>query len=202
MKLSIVAIIVVYLLIPTSNHNLWYVSDYTHLLYIFWFLHQTTTLLSLLFKYDLLYIFWFLHQTTTIQYLLRYQRSCISFDSYIKPQLSANAVRFGSSCISFDSYIKPQPSSGKSCTRMRCISFDSYIKPQLSRVWTFLDIVVYLLIPTSNHNFDVHIFFIYVLYIFWFLHQTTTWLFIWATEIRCISFDSYIKPQRKWCQKG
>ena len=34
----------------------------------------------------------------------------------------------------------------------RCISFDSYIKPQLVRVLNVQYLVVYLLIPTSNHN--------------------------------------------------
>ena len=35
--------------------------------------------------------------------------SCISFDSYIKPQhVAHDGVRLGR-CISFDSYIKPQP---------------------------------------------------------------------------------------------
>ncbi len=34
----------------------------------------------------------------------------------------------------------------------RCISFDSYIKPQLLAALAVLPYVVYLLIPTSNHN--------------------------------------------------
>ena len=33
-----------------------------------------------------------------------------------------------------------------------CISFDSYIKPQLENESEALILVVYLLIPTSNHN--------------------------------------------------
>ena len=33
-----------------------------------------------------------------------------------------------------------------------CISFDSYIKPQLGWFCVFISWVVYLLIPTSNHN--------------------------------------------------
>ncbi len=36
---------------------------------------------------------------------------------------------------------------------LRCISFDSYIKPQLTTESIWGTIVVYLLIPTSNHNF-------------------------------------------------
>ena len=34
----------------------------------------------------------------------------------------------------------------------RCISFESYIKPQQSGSWMLPTTVVYLLIPTSNHN--------------------------------------------------
>ena len=121
----------------------------------------------------MLYIFWFLHQTTTVIYLTYHYRCCISFDSYIKPQLSHLLHILSESCISFDSYIKPQ------------LFFPARL---------FL-LVVYLLIPTSNHNFfSLRVCFCW-LYIFWFLHQTTTvnW---WGIHLfRCISFDSYIKPQ-------
>ena len=55
-------------------------------------------------------------------------------------------------CISFDSYIKPQRDSVIDINPQGCISFDSYIKPQLGYINTGLDTVVYLLIPTSNHN--------------------------------------------------
>ena len=36
-----------------------------------------------------------------------------------------------------------------------CISFDSYIKPQPSHAFQRICSVVYLLIPTSNHNYGV-----------------------------------------------
>ena len=51
--------------------------------------------------------------------------------------------------IVFGSEIKLQSNTK---TRTLCISFDSYIKPQLFMVLLLLYIVVYLLIPTSNHN--------------------------------------------------
>ena len=142
-----------------------------------------------------MYIFWFLHQTTTYQILYNDILCCISFDSYIKPQLYDNIF------------------AAVDC----CISFDSYIKPQRSLVGGLFSSVVYLLIPTSNHNNICGITKISSLYIFWFLHQTTTWwldefieseLYIFwflhqtTTQMvhlpsrhRCISFDSYIKPQ-------
>ena len=167
---------VVYLLIPTSNHNL----------------YQSATSLSVL------YIFWFLHQTTTRSPSRLPPPRCISFDSYIKPQLSLAMI------------FRP----------LRCISFDSYIKPQLLPKSVLRGIVVYLLIPTSNHNCtrartstsSLYIFWFlhqtttvassfqkgYLLYIFWFLHQTTTaWLKRFIKK-GCISFDSYIKPQPLW----
>ena len=152
------------------------------------------------------------------QQLEEHRGSCISFDSYIKPQQLSNLRSWGISCISFDSYIKPQLLCVSSGSRLRCISFDSYIKPQLVVVWCYImyscisfdsyikpqptdndyrhTSVVYLLIPTSNHNYDlvfnevakvVYLLIptsnhnmhqlrlkISLLYIFWFLHQTTT----------------------------
>ena len=77
---------VVYLLIPTSNHNCTAARRSRSALYIFWFLHQTTTMSPCSFKASWLYIFWFLHQTTTERWARPSLMSCISFDSYIKPQ--------------------------------------------------------------------------------------------------------------------
>ena len=233
----------------------------TRQLYIFWFLHQTTTYNRIFYNSGQLYIFWFLHQTTTVAVKFCSTFCCISFDSYIKPQPGKRRRRLARSCISFDSYIKPQRIGLYNFTAIRCISFDSYIKPQLAgcllhvsagcisfdsyikpqpmvarraalRVVYLLIptsnhnlqaravddvLVVYLLIPTSNHNHRVFDWFTHMLYIFWFLHQTTTGLecltearelyIFWflhqtttdksqlPTTIRCISFDSYIKPQ-------
>ena len=186
----------------------------------------------------LLYIFWFLHQTTTYTILSNKLRGCISFDSYIKPQHAVMREPWRESCISFDSYIKPQPTDYLSVQRdvvylliptsnhnlsiaqhstmklyifwflhqtttvpcvdilaPSCISFDSYIKPQLLDAWNVERHVVYLLIPTSNHNQQCTLTACSWLYIFWFLHQTTTRDYGWKQGYSCISFDSYIKPQ-------
>ena len=164
---------VVYLLIPTSNHNRLYKAATELTLYIFWFLHQTTTL----------YLSW-------PQYI-----RCISFDSYIKPQRCTSIATTALCCISFDSYIKPQRSRNVYLSCLSCISFDSYIKPQLVCPSFARLSVVYLLIPTSNHNYTSIIVKNFLLYIFWFLHQTTTYCQSVQTFRRCISFDSYIKPQ-------
>ena len=164
-------------------------------LYIFWFLHQTTTHRAQWFEISLLYIFWFLHQTTTTNAIYYVCHSCISFDSYIKPQLGDFAGYNPAGCISFDSYIKPQPRLKDALSDSGCISFDSYIKPQRWHGCSRPSAVVYLLIPTSNHNLYLFVNIPLQLYIFWFLHQTTTKCCIEIIKPRCISFDSYIKPQ-------
>ena len=127
---------VVYLSFSTSNHNLLnasglanqlYIFHFLHQtttmaticaqlisLYIFHFLHQTTTLSRLRIKFFLLYIFHFLHQTTTLSYIVPARRCCISFIFYIKPQLLLDGRRATDSCISFIFYIKPQLCS-RSC---------------------------------------------------------------------------------------
>ena len=207
---------VVYLLIPTSNHNSCIGKVCAQMLYIFWFLHQTTTLLCCHRYLQKLYIFWFLHQTTTSPISGISVPSCISFDSYIKPQ-PGDALLFLNfvvylliptsnhngvviNCIYLLLYIfwflhQTTTHAVPSGSRARCISFDSYIKPQLIWYTGMFIIVVYLLIPTSNHNQDDASHLIHRLYIFWFLHQTTTRRRFSPFPTCCISFDSYIKPQ-------
>ena len=186
-----------------------------------------------------LYIFWFLHQTTTLRRSTRRTVCCISFDSYIKPQLLLTIGRFqrvvylliptsNHNCFDFaDSstrlyifWFLHQTTTNRAKWRrsISCISFDSYIKPQLCFYALSALSVVYLLIPTSNHNcqediqtlIKLYIFWFLhqtttcsrfikprkELYIFWFLHQTTTCLSQFCLFTRCISFDSYIKPQQ------
>ena len=165
---------VVYLLIPTSNHNLYCDKSGAVSLYIFWFLHQTTTWRYSSWYVRKLYIFWFLHQTTT----------------------SSLPSRHGLPLYIFWFLHQTTTASIVGACSPRCISFDSYIKPQPTKVRLTSQSVVYLLIPTSNHNGRGHWWDRRKLYIFWFLHQTTTYLSrLWAWW-RCISFDSYIKPQQ------
>ena len=187
---------VVYLQFSTSNHNQNSRDTLSKVLYIFSFLHQTTTAsvrftaficcISLVFYIKpqpgerttevatKLYIFSFLHQTTTGYLSACTHQRCISLVFYIKPQLITK--------------MKHQ--------RERCISLVFYIKPQHPRLVHLLDLVVYLQFSTSNHNFTINNLLygkvVYlqfstsnhnsqiaaasarVLYIFSFLHQTTT----------------------------
>ena len=143
---------VVYLLIPTSNHNSRVWEYLSSTLYIFWFLHQTTTYKFRTASGELLYIFWFLHQTTT----------------------EKSTRKFGGELYIFWFLHQTTTFCNKTLKLICCISFDSYIKPQLKRYCYKTRPVVYLLIPTSNHNPSWRMTVVSTLYIFWFLHQTTT----------------------------
>ena len=142
-------------------------------LYIFWFLHQTTTCLSSKIGGLSLYIFWFLHQTTT----------------------SGRAWNAHLSCISFDSYIKPQPVWAAAPPPLVVYLLIPTSNHNCFGIIHAKSRVVYLLIPTSNHNSDTADIATEKLYIFWFLHQTTTVTMRLRLSQSCISFDSYIKPQ-------
>ena len=166
--------LVVYLLIPTSNHNLgcwqsvrialfisWFLHQTTtgnHIslnlskLFISWFLHQTTTAALLIEQDKTLFISWFLHQTTTT--VLPFFHNKALFISWFLHQTTTTShqARLTRRCLSLDSYIKPQPRAHYARGGKGCLSLDSYIKPQLK----------------------VH---------------------ITLMVLRCLSLDSYIKPQ-------
>ena len=122
--------LVVYRTIPTSNHNNFAAATTRQTLYIVLFLHQTTTTKPAVQAVAWLYIVLFLHQTTTVASVLLVCISCISYYSYIKPQLCSGLCFMLHCCISYYSYIKPQ---------------------RMSYLPTFIK-VVYRTIPTSNHN--------------------------------------------------
>ena len=165
---------VVYPLIPTSNHN-----------WSRWAIVRT-----------MLYILWFLHQTTTHGVQSQANTRCISFDSYIKPQLRTwlnltmrvvypliptSNHNYSSTAVQvrwlYILWFLHQTTTSSRCVRCLCgcISFDSYIKPQLIlHPWQHGG-VVYPLIPTSNHNRQASRKTCGSLYILWFLHQTTTY---------------------------
>ena len=166
-----------------------------------------------------LYIFWILHQTTTLRSRWPSIVRCISFESYIKPQLVRPKIFY------YLVVYLLNPTSNHNCGVLRspgaplyifwilhqtttlvvlarlslgCISFESYIKPQRMARRARPLLVVYLLNPTSNHNWLLPYPCIPELYIFWILHQTTTLLNWNSLCFGCISFESYIKPQPRW----
>ena len=179
---------------PTSNHNLELYAAKRKLLYIFWLLHQTTTL-------------------TEVEEIIT---CCISFDSYIKPQPADKWCRMPTvvylltptsnhnvpavpiiETLLYIFWLLHQTTTQQThrFPTFCCISFDSYIKPQPEGFGTTVPLVVYLLTPTSNHNRVTQFSASQLLYIFWLLHQTTTVPRPHHRRCRCISFDSYIKPQ-------
>ena len=169
---------VVYLLIPTSNHNFNAKGKFSSALYIFWFLHQTTTVRIFIFQFPPLYIFWFLHQTTTVSLSECFYLCCISFDSYIKPQLMTWTLS----------------------ARQVVYLLIPTSNHNLMAVWISVCEVVYLLIPTSNHNpegADVSVSQVVYLLIPTSNHNLDL---RYRSYINCcISFDSYIKPQLYSC---
>ena len=187
---------VVCLLIPTSNHNKHQVQHLPHLLYAFWFLHQTTTVGTYLSRYRVLYAFWFLHQTTTQNHSCASARRCMPFDSYIKPQpLPSWAQTNWVVCLliptsNHNSYINIMLLNRVVCLLIPTSNHNLYVTlnfrlivvclliPTSNHNWIFLLLyqykVVCLLIPTSNHNWREGAHAPEGLYAFWFLHQTTT----------------------------
>ena len=164
---------VVYLLIPTSNRNCEMAAYTPKGLYIFLFLHQTATQCSAREGRFTLYIFLFLHQTATSHVFFNPDVSCISSYSYIKPQLKCSPVS-----VLLVVYLLI-PTSNRNCFFASSITLSLYIFLFLHQTATF---IVSL---TSDE----------VLYIFLFLHQTATRPAPGASSRRCISSYSYIKPQ-------
>ena len=121
----------------------------------------------------MLYIFWILHQTTTSS------RGCV-------PHLG---------CISFESYIKPQQVAVQSRSSAVVYLLNPTSNHNSAVYLAFTHRVVYLLNPTSNHNMLRRCEKLRKLYIFWILHQTTTYGIVDSKRTSCISFESYIKPQ-------
>ena len=149
---------VVYLYIPTSNHNSKILSKLGLSLYIFIFLHQTTTGQYAKTNINELYIFIFLHQTTT-------QHRCpqMSDQLYIFIFLHQTTTiwRLCSSTSTLYIFIfLHQTTTEKLYIKYYfcCISLYSYIKPQLLCRKGGLICVVYLYIPTSNHNLKKRIY--------------------------------------------
>ena len=159
---------------PTSNHNLRpsYTGD-GHVVYLL---------------------------TPTSNHNRYHKRNCNRYVVYLlTPTSNHNSISSCSTSLSLYIFwlLHQTTTVGVSCpANVRCISFDSYIKPQPSSKPAFSIAVVYLLTPTSNHNSSWVMVQESQLYIFWLLHQTTTVSLQSQQLTRCISFDSYIKPQR------
>ena len=143
-------------------------------LFIILFLHQTTTKPEDFHDRTKLFIILFLHQTTTCIVGRYCPIGCLSSCSYIKPQLTLRKHGISTSCLSSCSYIKPQlckPDELRAIVVYHLVptSNHNHCTTQLHTA-----IVVYHLVPTSNHNFPAATNFMDELFIILFLHQTTT----------------------------
>ncbi len=165
------------------------------MLYIFLFLHQTTTSFCFRWALPVLYIFLFLHQTTTIHHRNLLGIGCISFFSYIKPQLVGDDSQF--LVVVYLSFPTSNHNSPRLFSVIATVVYLSFptSNHNCRRHQDVLHTVVYLSFPTSNHNWVGNTPMKYQLYIFLFLHQTTTAKPSQRSHTCCISFFSYIKPQ-------
>ena len=146
-----------YLSFPTSNHNSARFCKVLLMLYIFRFLHQTTTASEVWSWLVELYIFRFLHQTATKPWRNLEESSLYIFRFLHQTTTVRTQLLNTICCISFVSYIKPQLTIIIDIGSISCISFVSYIKPQLSLLFEHELNVVYLSFPTSNHNWFCHV---------------------------------------------
>ena len=185
------------------------------MLYIFWFLHQTTTSIKEDSKQLRLYIFWFLHQTTTAGWIHRSSHRCISFDSYIKPQLiliyyfyvvylliptsNHNFARLPKvlSTLYIFWFLHQTTTSDRQCNHQPSLYIFWFLhQTTTADMYKMLNPELYIFWFLHQTTTMVWLSLVVIqLYIFWFLHQTTTVRLTWFASLRCISFDSYIKPQ-------
>ena len=100
----------------------------------------------------MLFICLFLHQTTTLWYRYLCNMCCLSVYSYIKPQPCNRHRAGGRGCLSVYSYIKPQ--RGRDREEVIQVVYLSIptSNHNLIQQRDSLTKVVYLSIPTSNHN--------------------------------------------------
>ena len=143
----------------------------------------------------MLYIFWFLHQTTTGRGEGAQKGCCISFDSYIKPQLASCCFGF----LNVVYLLIPTSNHNPRCDiRWWCALYIFWFLHQTTtqveqlshKEWLYIFWFLHQTTTLGIGSFGGS-----MLYIFWILHQTTTSDRIIKLFQRCISFESYIKPQ-------
>ena len=146
------SVVVVYHLVPTSNHNEVDCKAIRHMVVYHLVPTSNHNYMAMNQLTNGLFIILFLHQTTTFRVLLPPWLCCLSSCSYIKPQRSMryHSTRVG--CLSSCSYIKPQPMIEK----MNAESVVYHLVPtsnhNVQKILLGDSTVVYHLVPTSNHN--------------------------------------------------
>ena len=127
------------------------------MLYIVLFLHQTTTFSLCLCKTGRLYIVLFLHQTTTVPKGISLYLRCISYYSYIKPQLAIT----GDSSVSV--VYRTIPTSNHNLIMSLIVLSLLYIvlflhqttTGKITKIWFSMLYIVLFLHQTTTYNVDI-----------------------------------------------
>ena len=210
---------VVYRTIPTSNHNTWMsVWDFGKL-YIVLFLHQTTTVRSdrkelsscisyysyikpqpIILRNQLLYVVYRTIPTSNHNHLVTI---LLLIWLYIVLFLHQTTTRLSTGCNCSTLYIVlflHQTTTRKTTPKFTPWLYIVLFLHQTTTETPFLQLMGLLYIvlflhqtttPRTTSNIPAQ------LYIVLFLHQTTTDYLTQPTNVRCISYYSYIKPQRR-----
>ena len=143
-----------------------------------------------------LYLIPFLHQTTTVGQSFLFDKCCILFHFYIKPQLRISFPSCRVCCILFHFYIKPQLATWHPVRGNSCILFHFYIKPQpwaLSKRVKKSCILFHFYIKPQLYHIELYRIFCCILFHFYIKPQPCK-----SANIKgfgCILFHFYIKPQ-------
>ena len=143
---------VVYHLVPTSNHNVSYNIEGNRGLFIILFLHQTTTRCTPQPHTAMLFIILFLHQTTTfagdamspsLLFIILFLHQTTTISQSVKRIFKLFIILFlhQTTTVIVEQF-----------DNIGCLSSCSYIKPQRLIQHRGQQRVVYHLVPTSNHN--------------------------------------------------
>ena len=143
-------------------------------LYMSLFLHQTTTNLPLPNMVCWLYMSLFLHQTTTITKQHRHNQQLYMSLFLHQTTTCARCPLSYTSCICLYSYIKPQLKLYTSFNLKVVYVSIPTSNHNYRELRIRLLLVVYVSIPTSNHNTFAVLYILCQLYMSLFLHQTTT----------------------------
>ena len=183
--------------------------------FCFYIKPQLMPIMSIFAVYCFFFCFYIKPQPAVVHH--SQSRHCFFFCFYIKPQLTTPYTSSAPYCFFFCFYIKPQRRCRYTAHRLHCFFFCFYIKPQLSALRKLqkeivsssvstsnhnsfsnrchLRLIVSSSVSTSNHNKHSAGFFLRLLFLLLFLHQTTTSAGLKPLREDCFFFCFYIKPQ-------
>ena len=150
----------------------------------------------------LLFIILFLHQTTTNN-VGCYAIVLLFIILFLHQTTTLSPTSHqGLGCLSSCSYIKPQLVVAPHTSKLVVYHLVPTSNHNQHTFVGFVVLVVYHLVPTSNHNLFTICCLAAWLFIILFLHQTTTEYLCGPLPLCCLSSCSYIKPQRPLCLRS